>query len=148
MKCHETTEKIIGVFYEVYNELGHGFLESVYEKSMVIALCEAGLDAVQQKPITVRFRGQVVGDFRADIVVNNRVIVEVKAARAVESAYEAQIMHYLRATDLEIGLLMNFGPKPEFKRFIYDNERKNRRQTSKPQIMRIDTDHTEAEEKD
>jgi GxxExxY protein len=127
MKYQDVTEKIIGVFYEVYNELGHGFLESVYEQAMMIALSEAGLHVDRQLPINVHFRGQVVGEFRADIVVNNQVIVEIKAARAIESAYEAQIMHYLRATDVEIGLLMNFGPKPEFKRFIYDNERKNER---------------------
>lgn len=118
------TEKIIGAFYEVYNELGHGFLESVYEHSMMIALCEAGLQVVRQAPITVHFCGQVVGDFRADLLVDNQVIVELKAARAIESAFEAQVLNYLRATEVEIGLLMNFGPKPEFKRFIYDNERK------------------------
>jgi GxxExxY protein len=127
MKHQEVTEKVIGVYYEVYNELGHGFLESVYEQAMLIALSEAGLHVARQLPITVHFRGQVVGEFRADIVVNNLVIVEIKAARTIESAYEAQIMHYLRATDVEIGLLMNFGPKPEFKRFIFDNERKSRR---------------------
>ena len=127
MKHQEVTEKVIGVYYEVYNELGHGFLESVYEQAMLIALSEAGLHVARQLPITVHFRGQVVGEFRADSVVNNQVIVEIKAARTIESAYEAQIMHYLRATDVEIGLLMNFGPKPEFKRFIFDNERKSRR---------------------
>jgi GxxExxY protein len=129
MRHQETTGQIIRTFYEVYNELGHGFLESVYEQAMMIALAEAGLHVARQFPITVHFRGQVVGEFRADIVVNDQVIVEIKAARAIESAYEAQIMHYLRATDSEIGLLMNFGPKPEFKRFICDNERKSRRQT-------------------
>ena len=110
MKCQELTEEIIGVFYDVYNELGHGFLESVYEQAMLIALSDAGLHVDRQLPITVHFRGQVVGEFCADIVVNNQVIVEIKAACAIESAYEAQIMHYLRATDMEIGLLMNFGP--------------------------------------
>jgi GxxExxY protein len=130
VKHQEVTEKIIGVFYEVYNELGPGFLESVYEQAMLIALSQAGLHVAQQQPITVHFRGQVVGEFRADIVVNSVVIVELKASRAMESAYEAQIMHYLRATNVEIGLLMNFGPKPEFKRFIYDNERKSRRPTT------------------
>jgi GxxExxY protein len=127
MKHQEITEKIIGAFYEVYNELGHGFLESVYEQSMAIALCEAGLQVVRQAPITVHFRGQMVGDFRADLLVNNQVIVELKAARAIESAFEAQLMNYLRATKVEIGLLMNFGPKPGFKRFIFDNERKSER---------------------
>jgi len=124
MKHEEITERIIGVFYEVYNELGHGLIESVYEQSMAIALSEAGLQVVRQAPITVHFRGQVVGDFRADLLVNNQVIVELKAASAIERAFEAQVMNYLRATKVEVGLLMNFGPKPEFKRFIYDNERK------------------------
>ena len=101
MKHQEVTEKIIGVFYEVYNELRHGFLESVYEQAMLIALSDAGLHVDRQLPITVNFRGQVVGEFRADIVVNNQVIVEIKAARAIGSAYEAQIMHYLRATNVE-----------------------------------------------
>ena len=127
MKHQELTEKIIGVFYAVYNELGHGFLESVYVQSMAIALAEAGLEVAQQAPITVQFRGRVVGDFRADLLVNNQIIIELKAARAIESAHEAQIMNYLRAAEIEIGLLMNFGPKPEFKRFIYDNDRKSRR---------------------
>ena len=128
-EAQEVTEKIIGVFYEVYNQLGHGFLESVYQQAMMIALSEAGLHVAQQQPITVHFRGKVVGEFRADIVVNSVVIIEIKASKGMESAYEAQIMHYLRATDVEIGLLMNFGPKPEFKRFIYDNDRKRARPT-------------------
>jgi len=127
MKHKETTEKIIGVFYDVYNELGHGFLESVYEESMAIALREAGQQVIQQAPITVYFRGQVVGDFRADLLINDEVIVELKAARAIESMHEAQLMNYLRATRIEVGLLMNFGPKAEFKRFIFDNDRKDHR---------------------
>lgn len=127
MKHKETTEKIIGVFYDVYNELGNGFLESVYEASMAIALHEAGQHVIQQAPIAVYFRGQLVGDFRADLLVNNEVIIELKAARAIESAHEAELMNYLRTTRIEVGLLMNFGPKAEFKRFIFDNDRKDRR---------------------
>lgn len=127
MRHQEITETIIGVFYDVYNELGHGFLESVYEQSMLIALSQAELDVAAQQPITVHFRGQIVGEFRADLVVNNLIIVELKAARTIEGAFEAQIMNYLRGTTTEVGLLMNFGPNPEFKRFIYDNERKNER---------------------
>ena len=127
MKHEGTTEKIIGVFFAVYNELGQGFLESVYEESMAIALREAGLHVVQQAPITVHFRGQLVGDFRADLLVNDEIIVELKAARAIDNAHEAQLMNYLRATRIEVGLLMNFGSKADFKRFIFDNERKDRR---------------------
>jgi len=78
----------------------------------------------QQAPIAVHFRGHVVGDFRADLLVQQTVIVELKAAWAIESAHEAQLLNYLRATEIEVGLLMNFGPKPEFKRLVFDNERK------------------------
>jgi GxxExxY protein len=134
-KHRELTQKIIGVFYNVYNELGHGFLESVYENAMTLALGEAGLDARQQAPVTVYFRGQIVGDFRADLVVDNAVIVELKAAKSLDSTHEAQLLNYLRATDLEVGLLMNFGPKSEFKRLAFDNERKGR-----PQTTAMDTD--------
>ena len=102
-------------------------LESVYEQSMAIALREEGLPVKQQAPVAVYFRGQSVGDFRADLLVSDAVIVELKAARAIEGAHEAQLMNYLRATRIEVGLLMNFGPKPEFKRFIFDNERKGQR---------------------
>jgi GxxExxY protein len=129
MKHQEITEKIIKAFYAVYNELGYGFLESVYEQAMPIALRQEGLPVTQQAQVTVYFRGQLVGDFRADLLVNDAVIVELKAARTIEGAHEAQLMNYLRATKIEVGLLMNFGPKPEFKRFIFDNERKGQRAT-------------------
>lgn len=120
----DLTQKIIGVFYEVYNELGQGFLESVYEAAMVKALRDVGLRAERQWPIEVRFRGEVVGEFRADVLIEGRVIVEIKAARALESAHEAQLLNYLRATSIEVGLLTNFGPKPEFRRFAFANNRK------------------------
>jgi GxxExxY protein len=118
------TRKIIGVFYDVYNELGHGFLESVYEAAMLIALREAGLKAEPQLPIAVYFRGTRVGDFRADLLVEDAVLLELKAARALDSSHEAQLLNYLRATEIEAGLLLNFGIEPEFKRLAYDNERK------------------------
>jgi GxxExxY protein len=123
-KHQELTRKIIGVFYEVYNELGHGFLESVYEAAMLIALREAGLKVETQVPIGVYFRGNRVGDFRADLMVENAVLLELKAARALDSSHEAQLLNYLRATEIEVGLLLNFGIKPEFKRLAFDNERK------------------------
>jgi GxxExxY protein len=123
-KHQELTRKIIGVFYEVYNELGHGFLESVYEAAMLIASREAGLKAETQVPIAVYFRGNRVGDFRADLMVENAVLLELKAARALDSSHEAQLLNYLRATQIEVGLLLNFGIKPEFKRLAFDNERK------------------------
>jgi GxxExxY protein len=120
----DLTQKIIGVFYEVYNELGHGFLESVYEEAMLIALRDAGLKAAQQQPVSVSFRGRVIAQFKSDILVEGAVIVELKAARALDSSNEAQTLNYLRATDIEVGLLFNFGPKPEFKRLAFANERK------------------------
>ncbi|MGH9455886.1 MAG: GxxExxY protein [Terriglobia bacterium] len=125
-KRRALTQKTIGVFYDVYNELGHGFLESVYEAAMTIALRKTGLCAVQQAPIAVCFHGQLVGDFRADLLVERAVIVELKAAKAIDSAHEAQILNYLKATEIEVGLLMNFGQKPEVKRFVFDNGRKGK----------------------
>lgn len=124
MLHHTLTEKIIGVFYDVYNELGHGFLESVYETAMVIALREKGLNVEQQVEVPVWFRGQKIGAFFADLVVETVVIVELKAVRAIDPAHEAQLLHYLRATEIELGLLLNFGVRPEIKRKIYDNPRK------------------------
>ena len=120
LKHEELTEKIIGVFYDVYNELGYGFLESVYEESLAIALSEAGLSVERQLPVPVWFRGHNVGQFRADILVSASVLVELKSARALE----AQLLHYLRSTEIEIGLLLNFDPCPQFRRLLFDNERK------------------------
>ena len=132
LKHEELTRKIIGVFYEVYNELGQGFLESVYEGAMEIALAEAGLKVERQVPVPVWFRGRQVGDFKADLLVEGLVILELKAVRAFDPSHEAQPLNYLRATQIEVGLLLNFGPKPEFKRFAYDNERKSQR--GKPDV--------------
>lgn len=124
LKHSELTEKIIGVFYDVYNELGHGFLESTYAEAMAVALQSSALTAVREVPIPVWFRGQKVGQYFADIVVENTVLLELKAARALESAHEAQLLHYLRATEIEVGLLLNFGLRPQFRRLLFDNERK------------------------
>src|SRR5437868_3452327 len=109
LKHQDLTEKIIGIFYEVYNELGYGFLESVYENAMALALQQAGLTVHKQFSVPVWSRGQQVGDFRGDLAVDDRVILEFKAARTIERAHEAQLLNYLRATPLEIGLLLNFG---------------------------------------
>ena len=114
----------IGVFYEVYNELGHGFLESVYENSLAIALREKGLEVFQQVAIPVRFRGKAVGDFAADLLVEKTIMLELKAARAIDPSHIAQLLNYLKATDIEIGLLLNFGPRPEFKRLVFSSDRK------------------------
>lgn len=120
----ELTKAIIGTFYEVYNELGHGFLESVYEKSLAIALRSKGFEMLQQASIPVHFRGSLVGDFNADLLVNGLVILELKTARTIDQAHLAQLMNYLKATEIEVGLLLNFGPKPEFKRVVFGNDRK------------------------
>ena len=124
LKHKELTETIIGVFFEVYNELGHGFLESVYEKAFEIALNAKGLDVRRQIQVPVWFRGHRVGDFVADVLVNQLVLLEPKAARALDASHEAQILNYLRATEIEVGLLFNFGVKPEFRRLAFDNSRK------------------------
>lgn len=124
-KYKEITEIILKSFYEVYNELGDGFLESVYENALYILLSQHGLSVEKQKDISVFFRDILVGNFKADIIVNEKVIVELKAVRAIDPAHVAQLINYLKATNIEVGLLLNFGRKPEFKRFVYDNKRKN-----------------------
>jgi GxxExxY protein len=124
LKHEEVTEAILGVFYQVYNELGPGFLESVYLNSMAIALAQAGLHVEKEKAIVVRFRNQRVGEFRADLVVNEKVICELKASSALDPVFEAQLLNYLRATEIEVGLLLNFGPEPQPKRLVFDNARK------------------------
>ena len=128
LKHRTLTEKIIGVFFDVYNELGHGFLESVYEKSLALVLAESGISVCCQIEIPVWFRGQKVGNFTADMLVENAVLLELKAVRALDSIHEAQLLNYLRATDIEVGLLLNFGLKPEFKRMAFDNSRKQIRE--------------------
>ena len=112
------TGAIIKCAFQVSNELGVGFLESVYEKAMLVALKEEGITAVSQEPIEVTFRGQSVGTFFADLLVEERVLVELKAAKAIAPEHQAQIINYLKATGIEVGLLINFGnPRLEYKRF-------------------------------
>jgi GxxExxY protein len=123
-KHGDLTKEIIGIFYEVYNELGHGFLESVYENSFAIALREKGFEVHQQVAVPVWFRGIKVGDFDADLMVNRVVILELKSCRAIEQAHIAQLLNYLKATQIEVGLLFNFGPRAEFKRVAFGNDRK------------------------
>ena len=113
----------------MYNELGVGFLESVYQHAMVIALTELGVEVVAEPSISVSFRGRTIGTFRADLVVGDAVIVELKAGRALDPAHEAQLLNLLRASTYEVGLLLHFGPKPQFRRLIYSNDRKVPRRT-------------------
>src|ERR1051325_8442637 len=121
------TDKILRVFYEVYNELGHGFLESVYHRSLVLALQSVGLNVGSRVDIPVWFRGHQVGQFQADVIVESCVLLELKATRTLDSSHRAQLINYLKATEIEVGLLLNFGEKPEFKRVIFDNLKKQAR---------------------
>lgn len=121
----ELTEKVLGVYYDVYNEIGHGFLESVYNNCMFLALTKAGLSVRREVPVPVYFRGQDVGQFKADLVVEGCVLIELKAVQNLDRSHKAQIMNYLRATELEVGLLLNFGsPKPQFRRIVFENSNK------------------------
>src|SRR6266850_6883342 len=124
LKHHELTGTVIRTFYRVYNELGVGFLESVYEQALSIALHEAGVPSERQVEMAVRYHGRVVGEFRADMIVAGLVILEVKAVRTLDPAHVAQLLNYLRVTDLEVGLLLNFGHRPQFRRLLFDNHRK------------------------
>ena len=123
-KHKDVTELIIKAFYTVYNILGYGFLEKVYENAMVIELRKLGLKVVPQAPIVVYYDGQEVGEYSADLLVEDAVIVELKATRTLAPEHEAQLLNYLKATRYEVGLLLNFGPQPQIKRKVYDNERK------------------------
>jgi GxxExxY protein len=121
----ELSEKVIGVYYDVYNEVGHGFLESVYANCMSVALSAAGVSVRREVPIPVYLRGIDVGQFKADLVIENCILVELKAVQNLDRSHEAQVMNYLRGTNLEIGLLFNFGAsKPQFRRFAFANENK------------------------
>jgi GxxExxY protein len=120
----ELTERIIGVYYDVYSELGYGFLEKVCQRAMVIALTAAGLSVAQGVRFPVIFRGQLVGDNISDMVVNGAVLVEIKATSALHAWDDAQALNYLRASPLEVALIMNFGPKREYRRRILTKDRK------------------------
>jgi GxxExxY protein len=123
-KHQEITNLIIKAFYTVYNTLGYGFLEKVYVNALIIELQKLGLYAAPQAVIKVYYDGQVVGEYLADLLVADAVIVEVKAVQMLLEEHEAQLLNYLKATPYEVGLLLNFGPKPQVKRKAYDNNRK------------------------
>ena len=120
----ELTNAIIKTFYEVYNELGYGFLEKVYQKSLFLELKNKGFKVEAQKKISVYYKGIEVGEYYADLIVEDLVILELKAAEYIVKDFENQILNYLRSTNCEVGLLLNFGKKPEFKRKIFENNRK------------------------
>ena len=124
MKHEELTEQIIKAFYKVYNTLGYGFLEKVYENALYIELSNMNFSVQKQQPIPVFYEGDEVGLYYADLVVEELVIVELKAAESIANEHYIQLLNYLKATNMEVGLLLNFGKKPEIKRKIFDNEYK------------------------
>ena len=121
----QLTKQLIGAYYDVYNELGFGYLESVYQRALEIALRDRRIEYVSQASIAVWYRGQQVGRFWADLLVEDVVIVELKACRALDPSHEAQVLNYLCATEIEVGFLLNFGERPAFKRLLFTNDRKN-----------------------
>jgi len=124
VKFRELTERIIKIFYKVYNTLGYGFLEKIYEHAMMIEFRKANISAVSQDPIKVLYDDEIIGEYFADILVDGKVIVEIKATKNLIIDHEAQLLNYLKATDIEVGLLLNFGPKPEIRRRVFDNFKK------------------------
>ncbi len=124
LKHAELTERIIKAFYKVYNTLGYGFPEKVYENALAIELAKQGLRVQVQAPVKVYDEGDEVGEYFADLIVEDLVIIELKAVEALAEAHERQLLNYLKATKIEVGLLVNFGPKPELKRKIFETSRK------------------------
>ena len=124
LKHANLSNDIIKCFYEVYNELGRGFLESVYQEAMFIRLQEDCIPVEKEKRIEVFFHGKPVGKFRADLIVDSKIIIELKAVKKIIPEHEAQLINYLRATKIEVGLILNFGDEPSFARKVYDNDRK------------------------
>ena len=123
-KHSELTGKILGAFFQVHKELGYGFSERVYENALAMLLIEMGLKVEQQVHVDVFYHGRVVGEYIADMVINDTVLLELKATQKIIEDHAAQLLNYLKATSIEVGLVLNFGPSAEFRRKIYDNERK------------------------
>lgn len=121
----EISKPILKVFYDVYNQLGYGFLEKVYQNAMYFELKSQGYKVEAQKQIKVYFKNQLVGEFYADLLIEDAIIVELKACEHLVNSHIAQLMNYLKATQIEIGLVLNFGETPEFKRLVYTNNRKS-----------------------
>jgi GxxExxY protein len=118
------TDSILKAYYAVYNQLGYGFLEKVYQNAMYFELKSLGYKVEAQKQIKVYFKNQLVGEYYADLLVEDKVIVELKACELLMNVHVAQLMNYLKATEIEVGLVLNFGEEPEFKRIIYTNDKK------------------------
>ena len=120
----DITGEILKAFYKVYNELGYGFLERVYKNALYKELTKHGFNCSTERSIPVYYQGEVVGDCYADIIVDNTIILELKAVKTILPEHEAQLMNYLRATDAEVGLLLNFGPNPQQRRIVFTNDKK------------------------
>jgi GxxExxY protein len=127
LKHGDLTEKLIGIFFAIHNELGHGFLESVYEQAFSVSLAEAGIFFERQVAVPVWFHQKQIGEFRADLLVDRKALVELKTGRDIDSAWEKQLLNYLRATNVDVGLLFNFGPNAQFRRYVFENEKKGPR---------------------
>ena len=136
MECKETpvdllhaatTGPLLDAFFQVHRELGYGFLERVYANALVLAARDLGLEIRQQVPIRVHYRSVLIGEYVADMLANGLVLVELKAAKALVDEHQAQLLNYLRATSYEVGLLLNFGPKAQYKRMVFSNSRKGNR---------------------
>ena len=126
-KHSDLTKRIISEFYYVYNSLGHGFLEKVYEKALFSRLKAVGLFVQKQYPINVYFENELVGEYFADLIIDETVIVEIKAVEAIHPMHEVQLVNYLKATEIEVGLLVNFGETLEIKRKVFSNKRNTQR---------------------
>ena len=122
----ELTKSIIGIYYNVYNELGYGFLEKVYHKAMIIELNKNGYEVEHEKKIEVFYKNEVVGIYIPDLIINKSVILELKCVEYLIEAHENQLLNYLKATDCEVGLVLNFGKDPQFRRKIFTNDLKKR----------------------
>ncbi|MEA3350670.1 MAG: GxxExxY protein [Chloroflexota bacterium] len=132
MLHEELTSEIINTFYTVYNDLGYGFLEKVYETALLHELRKRGIQAQRQIPIKVYYDGVIVGEYFADILVDGKVILELKAAKVISKGHKAQLINYLKATGIEVGLIMNFGPKPTFERRVFTKKKfKNPRKSAR-----------------
>jgi GxxExxY protein len=127
LKHRNVTEIILAAFYEVFNVLGSGFLEAIYIAAMVIVLRRKGLQVEEHPSLPVYFNDRILGRFTPDLLVNGLVIVEAKAVRTIDPAHKAQVINYLKASDIEVGLLLNFGDTPQFQRLVFDNARKSER---------------------
>ena len=120
----ELSDKILGAFYEVYNHLGYGFLERVYQNALFLELREKGLEVAAQSRCPVFYKGREVGEYFSDIIVNEVIIIELKACHSIVSDHISQLQNYLKASDIEVGYILNFGPKPQFFRKVFTNSKK------------------------